>query len=140
MCSSQHTGILHVLLQIPKLCQTNARNVDNVAGGGNGYLRTRTFERRTKRHDETEEIMVQGEEGDKLRRCCKLLVAGKTIFVFLRLFLVFGDVFAVEMLYHVDVDWYSSFVSTTGPLRVLENVSRCSGQICCVLTMALAFS
>ena len=71
--------------------------------------------------------MVQGEEGDELRRCCKLLVAGKTIFVFLRLFLIFGNVFAVEVLYHVNVDWDSSFVSTTGPLRVLGRLARCAG-------------
>ena len=123
VCGSQHTRILHVLFQIPKLSQTNARNVDNVAGGGNGYLRARAFESRTKGHDETEEIVVQGEEGYELRRCRELLVTRKAILVFLRLFLIFGDILAVEVLYHVDVDRNASFVSTTGPLWVLENVN-----------------
>ena len=63
--------------------------------------------------------MVEREKRKHLRRSGELLVAGRGIFVVLRLFLVFRDMLAVKALDHVDVDWDTAPVSVASPLGVL---------------------
>lgn len=47
-------------------------------------------------------------------------MVGKAVLVCLRLFLVFGDILAVEAFDVVDVDGDASFIAVAGPLRVLS--------------------
>lgn len=63
--------------------------------------------------------MVECEKREHLRRGRKILVAGRGIFVVLRLFLILRDMLAVKALDHVDVDRDTAAVSVARPLRVL---------------------
>ena len=140
MCRRQHAGILHVILQVPELRQTNTSNVDNVCRICDGDLRIRTLESRDKGEDEVEEVVVEGEEGKQLGRSVELLVTWKAVLVFLRVFLVFGDMFAVEMLDHEHVDRDTATVSMAGPLRILFRSVGCVKEGFLQLTISLALS
>ena len=83
MCCCQNTGILHVTFQIPELSQANTRYIDNIRRIRNRYFRIGPFESRNKRKDEVEEVVIECEERDHLRRCSQLLVTWKTVFVVL---------------------------------------------------------
>lgn len=62
MRSRQHTGILHVSFQIPKLRQTNTGNIDNVCRIRDWDFWVRSFEGGDKGHDEIKQILVEGEQ------------------------------------------------------------------------------
>lgn len=47
-------------------------------------------------------------------------MVGEAVLVFLGLFLIFGDGFAVEMFDDEEVDGDASLVAVAGPLRVLD--------------------
>lgn len=58
MRRGQDTGILHMSLEIPKLGQSNARDIDNVCRVRYGHFRVRAFEGRNQGQDKVEEILV----------------------------------------------------------------------------------
>jgi len=61
MCGSKNGSILHMSFQIPKLGQTNSCNIDNICRIRDWDFGIRSLERGDERHDEGEEILVQGE-------------------------------------------------------------------------------
>jgi hypothetical protein len=64
--------------------------------------------------------MVESKQRKHLGRGGELLVVRKVILVMLRVFLVFGNCSPVERFDHIDVDRYTSTISMSGPLRVLQ--------------------
>jgi hypothetical protein len=64
--------------------------------------------------------VVKGEQRNELSGCGQVLVGWQRVFIFLRVFLIFADVLAVETFDDEDVYGNASAVAVAGPLRVLD--------------------
>lgn len=118
MRRSQHTRILHMALQIPKLLQPDAADVDDIRGRDNRGLRVGARQARAHGHDEVEEVLVEGEQTEQsLRDGGRLVRLGLGLGRHGRV--VRGHVLAVQVLDLEDVDGDAAAVSSAGPLGVL---------------------
>lgn len=60
MRRGQHTGVLHVSLEVPELAQADARNVDDVGRISDWHFRVRSFQGGAQRQNKIQEVVVQG--------------------------------------------------------------------------------
>ncbi len=116
MCSRQCACVLHVTFEIPKLLETDSRNVHNVAGLTDWRLRVRSIRHcGTKGQYEAREAFVQSEKTEHLvghlRRRRGLLGRDGL--------LVCRHILRVQLGDLEDVYGNASSVTTTGPLRIL---------------------
>lgn len=116
-------GGLHVALEVPKLLEADARDVDNVGAEGNGHVRALAVgELRGKRLAEARQVLVQRKQAQQAGgRLAVRLGLGKGRVG--ALLLVVGYGFRVERanLKHVERD--AAAVAAACPLRILYEVS-----------------
>lgn len=114
----QNTSILHMALQVPELLQPDPANIDDIVRRHDGRLGIRPRQRRAQRHDEREQILVQGEEPEHARRHGRGLVRlGRGHIGDCSV--VRGHVRAVEMADFEHVNGDAAVVATACPLGVL---------------------
>jgi hypothetical protein len=116
----QNASILHMILQIPKLRQTNTRNIDNVRRVRNGNLRIGSFKARDERQHKVEQVVIQGEERQHLCWRLQLLVGRQAVLISRSCFLILADGFGIEVLDHEEVDGYAALIAMSGPLGILH--------------------
>lgn len=63
-----------MVLEIPELAQADTGNVDDVGGIGDWHFWSRSFERRDKRKDEVQQVVVECKEREQLRGRRKVFV------------------------------------------------------------------
>lgn len=119
MSGSQDTGVLHVTLQVPKLLQADAANVDDVCGGDNGGLGIGARQTGAQGHDEVEEVLIEGEKAEQALRDLGRLVRFRGGGGIGHGGVVSRHVLAVQVfdLKHIDGD--TAAVSAARPLGVL---------------------
>lgn len=108
-------------LQIPKLCQSNIRDVHDICGICYWDFWVRSFECGAHWQDESEKVLVQGEERKEFCRRREVLVIRQRLLVFLCVLLIRTNVLAVEVFDDIDVERNSSSISVAGPLRILKS-------------------
>lgn len=122
----QHTRILHVALQVPKLSQPNTTDINDIRRGHDRRLGIRSRQLRAERHDETEQILVERKETQETRGDSRGLVRlrrGRMGY----LGGIRGHGLAVEVSDGKDVDGDSATITTTSPLGILIHpISQCS--------------
>lgn len=119
----QHTRILHVALQVPKLSQPNTTDINNIRRGHDRRLGIRSRQLRAERHDETEQILVERKETQETRGNSRGLVRLRRGRV-RHLGGIRGHGLAVEVSDGKDVDGDSATITTTSPLGILNPISH----------------